>query len=606
MRVNIILIAACLFAAITSTAQVKIGGTGTPNTNAVLELDGGTNKGLLLPRLTSTQMTAMTSAPDGMIVYNTTTYYLYIRKNGSWEKMLDNTNGTGFSLPYSGGVNNGVSFYIYNSDNTNVNSAAIFGNGDAGIGVTGTSGTGRGGYFSSTSGVALTTGTGNVGIGTNTPSQKLDIANGRLRFTGNPSGSISQGIEFTNNAGTTLNGFVGQYNDSIIGMYGFTGAGWQFLWNGKNGNLGLQGNNNPRAALSFANSGGNKIALYGNAETPHYGLGIGTGLLQMYCANVTDNIAFGYGSSTAFNEVMRIKGNGNVGIGTTSPTSKLLIVDATTQSSALFISKVGSSGNGIGVVNNNTSSAILAENYGSGAAITTGGTGGGKIGVNNSSPQASLSFDNAVGNKMDLYYSSANSRYGLGLQAALLQMYTGGSGDDIAFGYGSSTAFTENMRIKGNGNVGIGTATPNSELQVNGSFSLPIVTFTNTDYAVSDNDYTVYYTATSNTNTENTIWLPSPVGRKGRIYHIKCDIPASGPSDFAGITWDKVWLKVLGTSTSVIPSLGNSVQYFCNFSYYKDYGSGFVSHYSYSLSTITVQSDGSSWKIVSWDKYSGA
>ncbi len=597
MKVNFLLLMAGLLTVTIANAQVKIGGTGTPNANAVLELDGGINKGLLLPKLSSSQLAAMTAAPDGMIVYNTTDYCLNIRKYGSWQKINDDA--TGFSLPYYSETDAaGAAFRIYNSSGQ----VAIQGEGNSGSGISGFSISGAGGYFSSTSGPSLITGTGNVGVGTWTPASKLDIYKGRLRFTGNINSSTVQGIEFTSSDGSSLTNFIGSYNDSLLGLYGFTGAGWKFLFNGKNGNVGLQGNNNPRAALSFANSGGNKIALYGNAETPHYGFGIGTGLLQMYCANAADNIGFGYGSSTAFNEVMRVQGNGNVGIGTTAPSSKLQIADGTTQNFSLYISKTSTNGSGIGVINNSTSPGIYALNSGTGPAIATSG----QVGINNNTPQASLGFDNLTGNKIDLYYSAPNNRYGLGLQAALLQMYSGTATDDIAFGYGSSTSFTENMRIKGNGNVGIGTSTPNSDLQVNGSFSLPIVSISNSDYAVSDNDYTIYYTSTANTNTENTIWLPSPVGRKGRLYHIKCDVPKSGPSDFAGITWDKVWLKILGTGTSVIPGLGNSVQYFCNFSYYKDFGSGFISQYSYHLSTITVQSDGTKWVIINWDLYSGA
>jgi len=73
---------------------------------------------------------------------------------------------------------------------------------------------------------------------------------------------------------------------------------------------------------------------------------------------------------------------------------------------------------------------------------------------------APLTLNNAVGNKIDFYYGSPASRYGIGLQGSLLQMYADGAGSDIAFGYGSSTAFTENMRVKGNGSVGIGTNAP--------------------------------------------------------------------------------------------------------------------------------------------------
>src|SRR5215212_4663555 len=78
---------------------VKIGGTGNPDEHAILELDGSSGKGLLLPRLTAAQMNAM-AAPDGMIIYNTTDGSIYLRKNAAWVMVAANNNNGGFSLPH--------------------------------------------------------------------------------------------------------------------------------------------------------------------------------------------------------------------------------------------------------------------------------------------------------------------------------------------------------------------------------------------------------------------------------------------------------------------------------------------------------------------------
>jgi hypothetical protein len=85
------------------------------------------------------------------------------------------------------------------------------------------------------------------------------------------------------------------------------------------GNIGIQGNTNPRVPLSFAASLGNKLGLWVNNAGAHYGFGIQASLLQMYTPANTDDIAFGIGNSESFTENVRFKGNGNVGIGTLSP-----------------------------------------------------------------------------------------------------------------------------------------------------------------------------------------------------------------------------------------------------------------------------------------------
>lgn len=74
MNKKYFLLAAVLFSAVVS-AQVKIGGTdGTPNANAMLEVEA-TDKGVLLPRVELTTLTdeaPLEAHVQGMVVYNTT------------------------------------------------------------------------------------------------------------------------------------------------------------------------------------------------------------------------------------------------------------------------------------------------------------------------------------------------------------------------------------------------------------------------------------------------------------------------------------------------------------------------------------------------------
>ncbi|HET6994091.1 MAG TPA: hypothetical protein VFI06_03865 [Chitinophagaceae bacterium] len=166
----------------------------------------------------------------------------------------------------------------------------------------------------------------------------------------------------------------------------------------RNGNVGI-GHLNPIAPLSFSSSVGEKITFYGDSS-PDYGIGVQSYLLQIHTDASAADIAFGYGSSALFTETMRIKGNGNVGIGT-------------------------------------------------------------------STPSYPLSFPNTTGDKISLWGNSG-AHYGLGVQGGLLQIHSANSVDDIAFGYGSSGSFTERMRVKGNGNIGIGNSNPSYLLDVNG------------------------------------------------------------------------------------------------------------------------------------------
>jgi hypothetical protein len=92
------------------------------------------------------------------------------------------------------------------------------------------------------------------------------------------------------------------------------------------------------------------------------------------------------------------------------------------------------------------------------------------VGIGHTSPGYPLTFAQTTGDKISLY-NDATSSYGFGIQGALLQIHTNVSGADIAFGYGNSASFSELMRIKGTGFVGIGTSGPTYKLDIKHSTS---------------------------------------------------------------------------------------------------------------------------------------
>ena len=83
-------------------------------------------------------------------------------------------------------------------------------------------------------------------------------------------------------------------------------------------NVGI-GTTTPHAPLQFGNTLNNrKIVLWEAADDDHqfYGLGMGNSALRYQTASVNnDHIFYAAASNTASTELLRIKGNGNVGIG---------------------------------------------------------------------------------------------------------------------------------------------------------------------------------------------------------------------------------------------------------------------------------------------------
>lgn len=103
----------CLLAAVLplSVVSQNIGiGTATPAASAQLDVTS-TTKGVLVPRVTTAQMNAITSPADGLLVYNTTASAFAYHTASGWVFLTGNTNaGAGWSMQGNAGTNPATNF----------------------------------------------------------------------------------------------------------------------------------------------------------------------------------------------------------------------------------------------------------------------------------------------------------------------------------------------------------------------------------------------------------------------------------------------------------------------------------------------------------------
>lgn len=80
-----------LSSAYVGAQQLKLGKNPTTiEKSALLDLNSD-KQGLLLPRISDYTVAPLNAAPDGMIIYYVPDKLLYIRKNGTWKKLVDET-----------------------------------------------------------------------------------------------------------------------------------------------------------------------------------------------------------------------------------------------------------------------------------------------------------------------------------------------------------------------------------------------------------------------------------------------------------------------------------------------------------------------------------
>jgi len=233
-RSIVLIIAMLVLSAPVSAQNIAINATGAaPNASAMLDITS-TNSGLLIPRMTAAQRTAIAGPATGLLVYETTTNTFWYYNGTAWTQLF--TNALGWSLTGNAGTNAATNFLgttdnvelVFRTNNLArmriqgggavvVNAAApVAGDvfsayaGAANFAVngysTGNNGAGVYGYAQSANSIGIwadhvtATGTGLVGVGNGAGVAQTLVAGSGAAFTG-----LSLGMASFRNLTTNVN-----------------------------------------------------------------------------------------------------------------------------------------------------------------------------------------------------------------------------------------------------------------------------------------------------------------------------------------------------------------------------------------------------------------
>jgi hypothetical protein len=234
-------------------------------------------------------------------------------------------------------------------------------------------------------------------------------------------------------------------------------------------NVGI-GTTSPTGPLSFASTLGNKIVLWGDGNSNHYGMGVQGGLLQLYSDAAAANIAFGYGRSTAFTERMRILNGGNYDGMVLN--GRLLIRngsnDAVGGGGGVWLYKADNSALlGFMGTQNNQNIGFFGGPAGWGFTYDAINS---RVGIGNNNPNAPLAFGAVGGKKITLYPGTLGDA-GFGISSNRLQIFSDNPNADVAIGYDAAGVFNERFAVKPNGALALSgnTGSAGQYLRSNGT-----------------------------------------------------------------------------------------------------------------------------------------